>query len=297
MRKIFVFIITMVSVFAFSQGAPPKLYSKFEFITVKGKVLTRAGNPVPNVKVNIFQQSDGTGVFGNVNTIENSADTTSMPKVAWARTNDKGEFVLKGVPMPGGYYLEVKGVTGFKKAQYPLRIDAGSGFEIVYPVIYLDKYFKIDSETKKQLNKMNKEFEKGNLNESAEIAKDIIVKQKNLPDPYIILGNYFLKSNEPKSALRYYNLAIANGVDNPEVFKTAAKVSFSIKDLSGVISYLLRGADAGLEKDLSYYQMLFQAYYLSGDKPMAKKTLREMLENFKDFKNREKLANLLKEMK
>lgn len=296
-KLLFVFVFAFViHAMTFGQEVA-KLYTQFEYVVVKGKILTRAENPVPNVKVNIFQERDGTGVFGNINTMNNQGDTTKMPKISWTRTNENGEFVLKGVPTPGSYFIEIKGVDGFKNVQYPLRIDTGTGFEIDYIRIYLDKYFKIDSKTKKQLKNMNTLFEKGEYQKSAELAKVIIQSESRLPDPYVVLGNFFLKNKNSNEALKNFEKAISNGVDNVEIYRTAAKLSFQLKDLSKVISYLVRGSSQGLNKDIDYYQMLFQAYYLSGDKENAKKTLGEMLNTHKEFKNRDQLSEMVENMK
>jgi hypothetical protein len=298
MKKIWILSIIIFPTIVFSQSDPtPKLYSNYEYVVVKGKVLTRAGNPVPNVKVNAFQSRNGQGVFGNVNTMENSGDTTSMPKVSWGRTNEKGEFELKGIPVPGGYFLEIKGVKGYKKVQYPLRIDAGSGDVIDYVVIYLDKFVKISSKTKKMLKKMNNYAEKGNLTKAAAIATKILKKEKNLADPYVILGNLEIQKKNYKEALDNFNKAIANEVDNPKIYYTAAQISFALKNIPKGINYLTSGAKAGLKKDLNYYQMLFKAYYMSGDKAKAKETLGEMLKNHKEFKNREQLKKMYDSMK
>jgi len=302
MKKIIILIFTLFVCNVFSQssyvGNPtPKLYSNFEYVVVKGKVLTRSGNPVVDVKINAFQSRDGQGRFGNVNTMSNSGDTTTMPKVSWDRTNEKGEFVLKGVPTPGSYFLEIKGVKGYKKVQYPLRIDSGSGSEIDYVVIYLDKFVKIDGKTKKLLKKMNKLSEAGNLAKAGNIANQILEKESKLADPYVILGNIAMKSKDYSGALENYDSAIKNGVDNPRIYYTAAQISFALKDMKKGIDYLTSGANAGLEKDLNYYQMLFKAYFMSGDKVNAKKTLGQMLETHKEFKNREQLQKMYNEMK
>lgn len=302
MKKIIFLLLSVISITVFSQssyvGNPtPKLYSNFEYIVVKGKVLTRAGNPVVDVKVNAFQSRDGQGIFGNVNTMNSSGDTTVMPKVSWGRTNEKGEFTLKGVPMPGSYFLEIKGVEGYKKVQYPLRIDTGSGSVIDYIEIYLDKFVKVDGKTKKLLNKMNQLAEKGELVKAGDVANKIIEKESQLPDPYVILGNLALTNKNYKGALGNFEKAINNGVDNPKIYQTAAKISFSLKEIPKGIDYLKKGSTQGLPKDLDYFKMLFQAYSMSGDKVKAKETLGEMLKTHKEFQNREQLQKMYDTMK
>ena len=88
-----------------------------------------------------------------------------------------------------------------------------------------------------------------------------------------------------------------NGVDNPKIYYTAAQISFALKNIEKSIDYLTTGASAGLEKNLNFYQMLFKAYYMSGDKTNAKKTLGKMLEEHKEFKNREQLLKMYNDMK
>jgi len=297
--KKFLFVLMVIfnlCSFVKAQGIA-KLYSQFEFAVVQGTVLTRAGNPVVGVKVNIFQARNGEGVFGNINVMENQGNTTYMPKISWGRTNEKGVFTLKGIPTPGSYFIEIKGVKGFKKVQYPLRIDTGSGELIDYFEIYLDKYVKIDSNTKKMLKRMNKLAGQGELSKAGELAKTIIQKEKSLADPYVILGNCSLNNKELNIALSYFNKAMFYGVDNLKIYITASEIAFKLKNLSKSISYLKRGALQGLEKDLKYYNLLFQSYYLSGDKQSAKQTLGEMLETYKNFKNRVQLQKMYNEMK
>jgi len=299
-KTVFPCLLLILSIHGFSQNDPiAKLYSNFEYCEIHGQVLTQSGQPMPDVRIVAYQAGKPSGsIHGNVGTMANSGDTTSMPKVAWTRTDDKGNYILKGVPTPGSYFLEVKGVSGYKKVQSPLRIDSGMGAIIKTDntVLYLDRFIKISGKQKKLLRKMNDLALRGEMAKAGTIADDLISSGLESPDPYLVSGNCLIQKKEYQPALKQLEKAIDIGVTTPQAYFTAAQLTFSLKDADKTIAYLEDGAAMGLEKTVPYYDMLFRAYFLSGNKEAAKKTLGEMLETHGSFKNRDALLEQYKNL-
>ncbi|PJB79831.1 MAG: hypothetical protein CO090_04805 [Acidobacteria bacterium CG_4_9_14_3_um_filter_49_7] len=225
MRKIpfITLILLATTVSALGQN----LYQKFDYVTVTGKVMSRGGDPVVNCMVEIRTVSQGGSEVDVIGT--GSRNVSKLNKAGWGRTDEKGIYLIKGIPSPGRYLVVVKGAKGFKKTQIPVSVDSGQGKAVTVNTLVLDKYQDIDSKTRKLLGKSSKLLKKGDLDGAEKLLLEANARNGNLSEVHISLGNIHLKKKNYKDALTEFTKAFDLGDKSPALCMTSAKIAFSMK--------------------------------------------------------------------
>lgn len=270
------------------------LYKQFEYVSIEGRVVTRAGQPVADCMVELRTLSNqqpeygeragnssgamptgwGASDIGVVGT--ESYDVSGLKKAGWDRTDANGYYKIEGIPSPGSYVLVVKGQEGFKKTQMPMRVDKPRGEVLKARDLILDSYGEKEKAVEKILAKAQDAINQDDLVQAERLLDEAEAKSAQVPNLFVMKGNVSVKQRNWEAALDAYDKAYTLGEQNEQLCRTAAQIAFQLTKFDQTMKFVecalastaedaglvyLMGVSAYNAREFSVAEQYLQQYY------------------------------------
>lgn len=262
--------------------APTTENMTFNHTTLVGVVLDEKNNPVPNLRLELELAPDRDlrrSLAGAGATLENLMKglkaTVGSGVFSYATTNEKGEYVMKGITIPCVYHLFVRNAANYFPARIEIVIDSSTEikeFKVQTMIVKTrDTAAKVISDKAiKEMDKARKAFKDKDMKNAIKSMESVLQMEPEYAEGYYMLAMIYLRNKNTDEALK--NLEKAVQYDNQ--MATALNILGDI--------YLFK---KDYEKTVKYYSQYMTLREKEGDL------------NLEDAKTYMKIGNSLKALK
>jgi tetratricopeptide (TPR) repeat protein len=233
-------------------GAQDPYSLNFSNTKVMGTVLDEERAPVPGIRLELELAPDRElesemNLAGAQLTEAVSALKSRVGKGIFtsAVTDEKGQYQLKGVPIPGVYYVFVRNAENFLPTRLKLNLNSSEKKEYKAPAIVLRTRKAgmgpvISPKAMKEVEKSRKAMAKKNLKNAIKYMKQALKLEPMYAEGYYNLGVLYMTAKNRKEALKHIEKAAQLRKDYKPALQTLGDLYFFKKDYREALKYFKR---------------------------------------------------------
>jgi tetratricopeptide (TPR) repeat protein len=162
-----------------------------------------------------------------------------------ATTDGKGQYQLKGVPIPGVYYVHVRNVENFLPTWIKLNLNSSEEKEYKAQDIVLRTRKAgmgpvISPKAMKEVEKSRKAMENKDLKNAIKYMKQALKLEPNYAEGYYNLGVLYMTAKDRKEALKHIEKAAQLQEDYKPALQTLGDLYLFKKDYGEALKYFKR---------------------------------------------------------
>lgn len=247
MKKIILFCLIMISV-CLVQYSQESRALNFDYTSVSGKVLDTEGNPIPNIKLEMELAPDrelemGLNVSGE---LQDEALSELKRRVgtgifAAVTSNEKGEYKIGGIPIPGIYYLFVRNAENYLPTQLRFAFNASEKKVFKAPDFILRNRKTsgkiIPEKAIKEVEKSRKALAEKNTKKALKHMKKALEIDPEYAEGHYNLAVMYMSVKDDKQAITHLEKAVEIDKEYKPALETLGDIYYFKKDYEGAIKY------------------------------------------------------------
>lgn len=226
--------LSMISLPSMAQEEALKTLN-FNFTNIIGKVLDENKNPLPNIKLEVELAPDAE-LRANLSvppiqldvTIENLVGRVGSGVFMTAVTNENGEYALKGIPTPGGFYIHARNMADYYPTYLKIFLNPREGKE--YPVreiVLVKRQGKaISDKAIKELEKFQKSLAEKKIKEAMQHLQKALELDPEYAEGYYNMAMLLMESKKVDEAVKNLEKAVELQKDYKNALKSLGELYF-----------------------------------------------------------------------
>jgi tetratricopeptide (TPR) repeat protein len=261
-KKLIVFFVGMAALAALNilcSAQEPKTLNQLSFknITILGKVVDEQGKPAANIKLEMelapevelkrdLNIPNETGLNDVIERLKVSVGDGIFTTVT---SNEKGEYKISGVPIPGVYYLFVRNVENYLPTRIKLFLNASEQEEYKPQDMVLRARkgggagLAIPEKAMKEVEKSRKAMAENNTKKAVKHMLKALEIEPNYAEGHYNLAVMYMAAKKRDDAVKHLEKAAGLQKDYKPALKTLGEIYLFKKDFEKAAHYFVQYLD------------------------------------------------------